>query len=123
MEELDEEEADELKIMCKNLEEKASFSVLHRISPSLHEAIGVIYNRRSGKHKDQFNTPHTWTPMLVLGWFKGGEIIMDDLKLKVRYQPGDFLAIKGKEVLHSVAEWSGKLRISSLTIQYGRRLG
>ena len=54
-EELDIQETDELKLMCERLnKEKASFSAIHCISPSLHEGIGVIYNRKSGTHNNQF---------------------------------------------------------------------
>jgi hypothetical protein len=112
MENLDEKENKELEKLCEILAKKASFSALHSISPSLHEGVGVVYNRRSGKHNDRLNTPDTWTPMCVLGWFKGGELFLENLGLKIRFQPGDLIVIKGKEEIHEVKEWAGKLRIT-----------
>lgn len=75
IEELDLEETEKLNMVCKGLQKKASFSALHSISPSIHEAITVIYNRRSGSHIDKNNTPNTWTPMAIVGWFKGGDMV------------------------------------------------
>jgi hypothetical protein len=93
-------------------QKKPGFAALHAISPSLHEGIAVIYNRRSGGHRDGMNCRHSWTPMCVLGWFEGGSLALDELGLTIRYQPGDFIAIKGREVMHRVEKWKGKLRIS-----------
>jgi hypothetical protein len=113
MEVLDPCEAEEMKKLLRIKSEKsASFSVLHAISPSLHEGLAIIYHCRSGKHKDRLNRPHSWTPMCVLGLFEEGAIDLEELGLRIHYQPGDFVSIRGREVTHNVEHWKGKLRIS-----------
>ena len=113
MEEFDPEEAEELKTLCDVLSvDQASFQAIHFISPSLHEGIGIVVNRRSGSHIDLLNTPDTWTPMVVIGSFSGGKMVLENQGVRLRYRTGDFIMIKGREELHEVEEWSGKLRIS-----------
>jgi hypothetical protein len=113
LQEFDPEHAEELEELCDILKaDQASFEALHSISPSLHEGIGMIINRRSGGHVDSLNTPDTWTPMVVIGSFSGGKMVLDNQGVRLRYQTGDFIMIKGREQMHEVEVWSGKLRIS-----------
>ena len=82
------------------------------VDPLLQEGRAIIYNRRSGRHKDKSDPPKAWALMLVVGSFEDGDLIVGRLRKKIRYGPGDFIAIRGRLLEHEVAEWSGNCRIS-----------
>jgi hypothetical protein len=113
MKEFDPEEAKELDELCDILNrENASLQAVHFISPSLHEGIAIIINcSRSGEHVDHSNTPGTWTPMIVIGSFSGGKIVLKSQGVRLRYNTGDFIMIKGREEFHEIEEWSRMLRM------------
>jgi hypothetical protein len=82
------------------------------VDPLLQEGRAIVYNRRSGSHKDTKDPPKAWAFMLVVGEYEGGELILERLGKKIRYAPGDLIAIRGRVLEHEVAAWSGKCRIS-----------
>jgi hypothetical protein len=82
------------------------------IDPLLQEGRAIVFNRRSGSHKDTNDPPKAWSFMIGVGQYEGGELILERLGKKIRYSPGDLIAFRGRLLEHEVAEWTGKCRIS-----------
>jgi hypothetical protein len=107
-----------------------NFQALCTLDPSCYESLVVIYNRRSGRHRDKNDPKNSWALMTVVGSFVGGAMYFEDLGLRVEFGPGDILAIRGNALFHEVESWSGQLRISLVYFTHrsvwnyiGRELG
>jgi hypothetical protein len=53
--------------------------------------------------------------MATLGYHKGGYLVLPELGLHVRLEPGDIVLIKGRMLHHFVEDWEGASTFASLT--------
>ena len=87
----------------------------HAMDPSYWPGRVILFNRQTPPHYDARNPPAEWTAMHAGGGFaEGGELFVHELKLCVRYLPGDLIFIRGRFLKHSVLPWSGGQRISAV---------
>jgi hypothetical protein len=49
--------------------------------------------------------------MAALGYHKGGYLVLPELGLHVRLEPGDIVLIRGRILRHFVEDWEGGQRI------------
>lgn len=100
------------------------------LDPSYWLGRVILFNRQTPCHRDTRNPPPEWTPLHATGSFtKGGSLFIRELKLRLRYLPGDLIFIRGYALSHSVEPWSGGQRISAAYFSHqsfwkylGRRL-
>jgi hypothetical protein len=94
------EELDYLKAMCT-------------LDKSLWQNRMMLFNLQTPPHHDTKIPPSEWTPLHVAGTFKqGGCLYVHQLKLRLRYLPGDLIFIRGRLLQHSVEKWGPGQRIS-----------
>jgi hypothetical protein len=73
----------------------------------------LLFNLQAPPHNDLRTPPAEWTPLLAAGNFtSGGCLYIHDIKLRLRYLPGDLIFIRGHSLKHSVEKWDGGQRIS-----------
>jgi hypothetical protein len=113
MEAIDPQQFQAMESLRNELRERfPEYDALCGIDPSVHEGLAVIINRRSGNHKDRSDHPKSWALMTTLGSFQGGDLYFKKLGLHIQFGPGDFIALKGRQLDHEVEVWQGGLRIS-----------
>lgn len=89
------------------------FEALNAIDPLLLEGRELLFNRLSGIHRDSLDPILGWAGLYAAGYYtSGGYLYIPPLKLRIRFQPGDFVLIRGRVVEHAIQEWSGGQRIS-----------
>jgi hypothetical protein len=84
---------------------------VNQLDPLLMEGRAIMWNRTTPKHKDIRDPKLAWAALVVLGWITSGWLLFPQLKLKVRYQPGDIVYLRGAVLDHKVSVWKGKQRI------------
>src|ERR1700753_2319191 len=90
------------------------FRAIQSVDPSYWQGRAILFNSQTPPHRDTRNPPAEWTPLHAAGNFtKGGSLYIHDLKLRVRYLPGDLIFFRGRLLLHSVEPWDGGQRISA----------
>jgi hypothetical protein len=85
------------------------------VSPALHTTLGIIVNRRSGRHKDTRDAKECWSVMFVFGNFEGGEVVLSlDGKKEVvtRFRSGDAIVLKARDLFHEIKVWEGQIRMT-----------
>lgn len=85
------------------------------VTPALHTTLGIIINRRSGRHKDSTDADGFWGVMFVLGDFKGGEIVFSidgKNEITTRFASGDAILLKARHVFHEIKVWTGNIRVT-----------
>lgn len=88
---------------------------LHRLDPCFWQGRILLFNRMTPPHKDLLNPPAEWTPLHAAGNFTtGGSLYVDELRLRVRYLPGDLIFLRGRCLTHYVERWEGGQRISAV---------
>lgn len=100
------------------------------LDPSYWMGRAILFNSQTPPHRDKKIPPAEWTALHAGGKFtKGGCLYVRELKLRIRYLPGDLIFIRGWFLTHEVELWEGGQRISvayftheSLWKQFGLRL-
>jgi hypothetical protein len=107
----------------------AALTELHKVATAKHPSLAawtsvdslllegreVLFNRRSGRHRDSQDPRLAYASLYAAGNFKsGGYIYFHALNLRVRLLPGDFVLIRGRDLEHEVKAWEGGQRISIL---------
>jgi hypothetical protein len=85
---------------------------LRTIDPLLLEGRAIMFNRQTPEHLDEDDPWNSWAFLLVLGNFKQGHLYIPRLKLRLFYEPGVLVAIRGRILSHEVEAWIGGQRIS-----------
>jgi hypothetical protein len=102
-----------LKRLRTAMEQKHAIAEsMNAIDPLLFEGREVLFNRKSGLHRDKQDPKLAYAVLLVAGSFKGGYISIPLLKLRIRLEPGDLVLIRGRVLEHEIEEWEGQQRIS-----------
>lgn len=70
-------------------------------------------NRTSGEHLDSNGLRRGFDGLLAAGKFHGGDLLLKDLNLQVRFEPGTLILFDGTSQRHSILDWSGEQRISN----------
>ena len=87
---------------------------IRTLDPSYWQGRVILFNRQTPCHRDMLNPPAEWTPLHAAGSFtQGGSLYIDELKLRLRYLPGDLIFLRGRLLSHSVEPWEGGQRISA----------
>jgi len=87
---------------------------IRTLDPSYWQGRVILFNRQTPWHRDTRNPPAEWTPLHAAGNFtRGGSLYIHDLKLRLRYLPGDLIFLRGRLLSHSVEPWEGGQRISA----------
>jgi hypothetical protein len=77
------------------------------------EGRAIMFNRQTPLHPDRLDPFTSWAIMIALGDFQnGGDLYVPRLKLRIRFLPGDMIAIRGRILPHEVEAWSGGQRVS-----------
>lgn len=72
--------------------------------PSIFNAIQIISNRETPRHRDP-QTRCEWFDLLcTLGTYITADLFLEGLGLKLDYQPGTLVAISGRLIPHSVGK-------------------
>lgn len=87
-------------------------AALSKIDPLVMEGRAIMFNRMTPNHPDSLDPPRGWAFLAILGNFTEGKIYIRRLGLRMRYIPGDVVAIRGKILEHEVEAWVGGQRIS-----------
>jgi len=113
---LDPRAAEQYKTLQKVSMEKLEYlQGFNAINQSYWQGRIILYNRQTPPHRDTRNPPLEWTPLHAGGEFtEGGALFIEELKLRLRYLPGDLIFIRGRLLTHSVEPWSGGQRISAV---------
>lgn len=82
------------------------------IDPSSFQGRSVIYNRQTPNHVDRRDPRLAWTPLFTLGSFKGGNLRVRKLGLRMWYGPGACVFIRGAMFAHEIESFDGGQRIS-----------
>ena len=85
--------------------------MVDKVDPLLMEGRAIMWNRMTPDHKDLRDPKVAWAALVVLGWITSGWLLFRQLNLKVRYQPGDVVWLRGAILNHEVDVWEGEQRI------------
>lgn len=88
------------------------YQALASIDPLLWEGRSVIFNRTTPEHQDRRDERMAWTPLVILGKCKGGDLRLADLGINIHYEPGTIIFIRGASLKHEVLQWEGSQRIA-----------
>jgi hypothetical protein len=88
------------------------FKCMMDIDPLIYEGRELIFNRSSGIHTDSQDPPLSWAILAAFGAFTDGYVDVPKLGLRIRYGPGDVVAIRGRVIPHSVPNTYKGQRIS-----------
>ena len=78
----------------------------------IYEDHEILYNRTSTLHTDSSDPQNGWAILTAFGTFKGGYVRLPNLGLRIRLEPGDAIALRGRVIPHEVEAWDGGQRIS-----------
>lgn len=120
LEEVDKAQYDSLKLIWETL--KAGRPWVEAMSTYDCQVIGgraIIFNRRSGRHRDKGDAPLAWAFLIVLGDFVNGNMVFEDVNLKTRYLPGDVVLMRGNVLWHEVERYMGLERICMVLFSHG----
>jgi hypothetical protein len=86
---------------------------LQASDPLFMEGRAIMFNRQTPVHPDRQDPFKAWATMITLGKFsQGGSLYIPRLKLRIRYLPGDVVAIRGRILPHEVEAWGDGQRVS-----------
>jgi hypothetical protein len=85
--------------------------VIGSIDPLVYEGREILLNVRSNIHFDRQDPKRSFAAMVALGYHKGGYLVLPELGLRIRLEPGDIVLIRGRMLRHFVEDWEGGQRI------------
>jgi hypothetical protein len=65
------------------------------VDPLLFEGRAIMWNRQTGLHGDYTDPVRAWVALVVLGAFKKGDLVIPRLNLRLSYEPGTIVLIRG----------------------------
>jgi len=87
-----------------------NFSILNIWNPNKLQAfVGhyILINMLTTLHCDTNDLEDGWAVMIVLGVFKGGELVLPDLGISLPYRPGDVVFLRSKALYHFIKKFKG----------------
>jgi hypothetical protein len=81
------------------------------IDTLIYEGRELLLNVQSPEHTDRQDPKCAWALLAALGYHRGGYMILPELGLRIRLEPGDLLGIRGRVFKHFVEDWTGGQRI------------
>jgi hypothetical protein len=94
------------------VEKKYPFArALGIIDNLVYEGHEVLLNVHSGDHYDRQDPKRAWAGMVALGYHRGGYLVLPQLGVRIRLEPGDIVFIRGRMLRHFVEDWEGGQRI------------
>ena len=104
-----------LKLWQTGMDKVPYLRAFDAVDLSYWQGMMILFNSRTPRHRDNQCSPAEWTPLHAAGTFTGGGCLYaHDLKLRIRYLPGDLIFLKGYSLSHSVEQWTGGQRISAV---------
>jgi hypothetical protein len=85
---------------------------LDAIDPLLMEGRAIMWNRQTPLHPDSADPVTAWVGMQVLGRFRKGCLWIPRLQLRLLYEPGAIIFLRGHILPHEVEAWEGGQRVS-----------
>jgi hypothetical protein len=76
-----------------------------------YEGRQILFNVRSPEHSDRQDPKRSWALLAGLGYHREGYLVLPELGLRIRLEPGDILAIRGRIFRHYLEDWTGGQRI------------
>lgn len=70
-------------------------------------------NRTSGEHLDSHRLRRGFNGLLAAREFHDGDLLLKDLNVQVRFEPGTLILFDGTSQRHSILEWGREQRISN----------
>jgi hypothetical protein len=78
----------------------------------LWEGRSFQFNRQTPLHPDSTDPPKCWVALVALGHFKGGHLFIPRLNLRLWYEPGTIILLRGHILPHVVEAFFDGQRIS-----------
>ena len=78
----------------------------------VYEGREFLFNCRTGDHVDKQDPEKSYAILAAFGNFQGGHVRVKHLGLRMRFLPGDVIALRGRVLPHEVEVWEGGQRIS-----------
>lgn len=114
---------------CKDLQEaicraEPYAKAFRSIDNLLWEGRALIYNRTTPLHCDRRDALSSWTPIVTLGQYQGGDLGLPAIGVKLHHGPGSINFIRGALMAHEVGPWSGteaglqRIALAHFTHQY-----
>jgi hypothetical protein len=85
---------------------------INSIDPLLFEGRAIMWNRQTPLHGDKTDPIRSWVVLVVLGKFRKGHLFIPRLNLRLFYEPGTVIILRGHLLPHEVEAWEGGQRIS-----------
>jgi hypothetical protein len=102
-----------LQNLRKAVHAKYAFArALDSIDPLLFEGRAIMWNRQTPLHGDYTDPVRAWVALIVLGDFTKGHLFVPRLNLRLSYEPGTIVYIRGHILPHEVEAWEGGQRVS-----------
>ncbi|KEP45252.1 hypothetical protein V565_296940, partial [Rhizoctonia solani 123E] len=71
----------------------------------------IFENRQTALHRDSNGAPYCADFLYLLGEFKGGDLFLPDLNLRIEWLPNCALMFDGRIFAHEVLPWEGERRL------------
>lgn len=78
----------------------------------LWEGRSLQFNRQTPLHPDSTDPPNCWVALVSLGEFTKGQLFTPRLNLRLWYEPGTIILLRGHILPHEVEEFFGGQRVS-----------
>ena len=113
LEHLDPTQYQALQDLRKAVHAKYAFArAVDSIDPLLFEGRAIMWNRQTRLHGDYTDPVRAWVALLVLGKFKKGHLFVPRLNLRLSYEPGTIVYLRGHILPHEVEAWEDGQRVS-----------
>ena len=101
----------------QELREKAEaelpfLKMLNTNDPLLMEGRELMYNHKTPLHADSSDPVAGWAALAAVGPFKGGALGVPCVNLRMRYEAGDLILLRGRALKHEIEEFTDGQRIS-----------
>jgi hypothetical protein len=110
---LDFEQYEALLQLKKAMHKKYPFTkALDSLDPLMMEGRAFMWNRQTPLHPDRADPVKGWAALMVLGHFEKGPLWIPCLNLRLQYEPGAIIFLRGHILPHKVEAWVGGQRVS-----------
>lgn len=95
-------------IACRRVAAQAAMGT---IDPLIYEGREILFNRVSGEHTDTQDPPYGWAILAGFGHNTPVTLTLSQLNIRMRFRPGDAIAIRGRVIKHKTSTWESGQRI------------
>lgn len=93
------------------MKKSASQAAFGAIDPLVYEARELLFNRVSGEHTDSQDPLYSWAVLVAFGNNTPVTFEVPQLNLRMRFRPGDGIALRGRVLRHKTSGWTSGQRI------------